>query len=89
MASIKDFRDIMDGLDVWNEASGFVRVEDVKRWNADKQITLKTFATLLNMSIKAPTVRNMLFADNMFLIGTAESSADNAPPRNQCGSGSS
>ena len=58
MPSIGDYRKIMDGLDGWNEAAGFVRPEDVERWNADDQITLKTFPILLNMSIKAPTVRS-------------------------------
>ena len=80
MASIEDFRKIMDGLDAWNEASSFVRPEDVERWNKDTQITLKTFPTLLKMSTKAPTVRKMLFVDNMFLIGAAESAAGDAPP---------
>ena len=46
MASIKDYRKIMDGLDGWNEASGFVRPADVERWNTNDQITLKTFPTL-------------------------------------------
>ena len=80
MASIEDYRKIMDGLDGWNEASGFVRPADVERWNANDQITLKTFPTLLNMSITAPTVRNMLFVDNLLLIGTAEGASNNAPP---------
>ena len=78
MASIKDYRDIMDGLDGWNEAPGFARPEDVERWNGNAQITLKTFSILLNMSIKAPTVRNMLFADNLLLIGVAEAAATQA-----------
>ena len=83
MASIEDYRKIMDGLDGWNEASGFVRPADVERWNANDQITLKTFPTLLNMSITAPTVRNMLFVDNLLLIGTAEAAASKQylPPR--------
>ena len=80
MASIEDFRKIMDGLDAWNEASCFIRPEDVERWNKDTQITLKTFPTLLKMSMTAPTVRKMLFVDNMFLIGAAEGAAGNAPP---------
>ena len=75
MASIKDYRKIMDGLDAWNEAAGFVRPEDVERWNADAQITLKTFPILLNMCIKAPTVRSQLLADNLLLIGVAEAAA--------------
>ena len=83
MASIEDYRKIMDGLDGWNEASGFVRPADVERWNANDQITSKTFPTLLNMSITAPTVRNMLFVDNLLLIGTAEAAASKQylPPR--------
>ena len=83
MASIEDFRKIMQGLDAWNEAPGFVRPEDVERWNGNAQITLKTFPILLNMSIKAPTVRNMLFVDNLLLIGVAEAAATEAylPPR--------
>ena len=80
MASIEDFRKIMQGLDAWNEASSFIRPEDVERWNKDTQITLKTFPTLLKMSTTAPTVRKMLFLDNLFLIGTAEGAAGNAPP---------
>ena len=75
MASIKEFQDIMCGLDAWNEAAGFVRPEDVERWNADAQITLKTFPILLNMCIKAPTVRSQLLADNLLLIGVAEAAA--------------
>ena len=70
MASIQEFRDIMGGLDGWNGAAGFVRPDDVERWNGNTQITLKSFPTLLNMSINAKTVRDMLFADNLFLIGS-------------------
>ena len=81
MASIKDFRKIMEGLQAWNEAAGFIRDEDVERWNANGQITIKTFGTLLNMSVTAPTVRTMLFSDNMFLIGVAEGAAHSAPPQ--------
>ena len=80
MASIEDFRKIMQGLDAWNESSSFIRPEDVERWNKDTQITLKTFPTLLKMSTTAPTVRKMLFVDNLFLIGAAEGAAGNAPP---------
>ena len=83
MASIGDYRKIMDGLDGWNEAAGFVRPEDVERWNADDQITLKTFPILLNMSIKAPTVRSKLLADNLLLIGVAESAATHNDPQEQ------
>ena len=75
MASIEDFRKIMQGLDAWNEAAGFVRPEDVERWNADAQITLKTFPILLKMCITAPTVRSQLLADNLLLIGVAEAAA--------------
>ena len=70
----------MNGLDGWNEASDFVRQEDVDRWNANTQITPKTFPTLLNMSIHGYTVRSMLFNDNLMLIGTAEGLSNNAPP---------
>ena len=83
MASIEDFRKIMQGLDAWNEASCFIRPEDVERWNKDTQITLNTFPTLLKMSTTAPTVRKMLFVDNLFLIGAAEGAAGNAPPVQQ------
>ena len=83
MSSIGDYRKIMDGLDGWNEAAGFVRPEDVERWNADDQITLKTFPILLNMSIKAPTVRSQLLADNLLLIGVAESAATHNDPQEQ------
>ena len=82
MASIKDFRKIMEDLEAWNEAAGFIRTEDVERWNANGQITIKTFGTLLNMSVNAPTVRNQLFVDNLFLIGVAEGAAESAPPPN-------
>ena len=83
MASIKDFQDIMCGLGAWDGAAGFVRPEDVERWNADAQITLKTFPILLNMSITAPTVRSQLLADNLLLIGVAEAAASKQylPPR--------
>ena len=83
MSSIGDYRKIMDGLDGWNEAAGFVRPDDVERWNADDQITLKTFPILLNMSIKAPTVRSQLLADNLLLIGVAESAATHNDPQEQ------
>ena len=58
-----------------------LRTEDVERWNANDQITTKTFGTLLNMSVNAPTVRRMLFEDNLFLIGVAEGAAHSAPPQ--------
>ena len=80
MPSIGDYRKIMDGLDGWNEAAGFVRPEDVERWNADDQITLKTFPILLNMSIKAPTVRSKLLADNLLLIGARHRLAPRTDP---------
>ena len=83
MTSIGDYRKIMDGLDGWNEAAGFVRPEDVERWNADDQITLKTFPILLKMSITAPTVRSKLLADNLLLIGVAESAATHNDPQEQ------
>ena len=69
MSTIKDYVKIMEGLDIWNEASGFIRSEDAERRNADEQITIKTCPVLLKMSVTSPTVRNMLFVDNLFLIG--------------------
>ena len=78
MASIKDFRKIMEGMDGWNEASGFIRAEDAGRWNVDDQTTLKTFPILLKMSITAPTVRSQLLADNLLLIGVAEAATTEA-----------
>ena len=83
MASIGDYRKIMGGLDAWNEAAGFVRPDDVERWNADDQITLKTFPILLKMSITAPTVRGKLLADNLLLIGVAEAAATHNYPQEQ------
>ena len=69
----------MSEVDGWAEAIDFIDEDDVKRWNEDKKLDPQKFKSALGMTVTSETMKNYLFANNVWLKAHAESLQDKAP----------